>query len=154
MHDPGGVRSRERLRHLRGNGHRFSRRNRTFGNHGAQRISLNQFGHDVRRIVVQPHVVDGHDVRVIECRREPRLLFEAPPAFLVARQRIGQHLQRHIPAHARVQRFKDLAHSAGAKRADDFIRPYRAAKLSHAEILAPLKRPARRPFRGGPLRGT
>ena len=35
---------------------------------------------------------------------------------------LGQHLDRHRPVEARVLRAVDLAHAAGAQRAEDLVR--------------------------------
>ncbi len=81
---------------------------------GAQRFSRNQLGDDVGRMLVEPHVVNRHDIGMVERRRQPGFLLEAPPAFFVAGQRFGEDLERYLPAHPHIERAVNLAHPARA----------------------------------------
>ena len=49
----------------------------------AQRLALQQLGHDVGRALVRADVVDGEDVGVVERAGGPRFLLEAAEALRV-----------------------------------------------------------------------
>ena len=53
---------------------------------------VEQFGDEERRAIVQPDVVNGQDVGMIECRGRPRFLLEAPQPLRV----VGE-LERAAP---------------------------------------------------------
>jgi hypothetical protein len=61
----------------------------------------------------------GHDVAVVQLRRDVR--FAAEPFELVARQqrRLRQHLQRHTAAERLLHRVEHDAHAAATQLADD-----------------------------------
>ena len=89
----------------------------------AQRLALEQLGHDVRRAVVGAEVVDRGDVRMVQRPGCLRLLFEAPQTVRVLRVRSGQDLDRNIALQPLVARAIDLAHPARPDRAEDLVWP-------------------------------
>ena len=56
--------------------------------------------------------MDRADVRVIECRKEARLAFEAGEPFRIGRERARQHFDGDVAAKPGVARPIHLAHSA------------------------------------------
>ena len=67
-------------------------------------------------------VEERADVRVAERRDRPGLAVEALQELLVLREPGGEHLDRDVPAEARVARAPDFAHAAGAERSCDLVR--------------------------------
>ena len=65
--------------------------------------------------------VNGADVRVVERREHLRLALEPRETIGVARECLGQHLQRDVAIELRVARTPHLAHAAGTEQCDDFI---------------------------------
>src|SRR5687767_6289229 len=51
-----------------------------------------------------------------------RLALEARQAVGIERERVRDDLERHVAVQPRVARPVNLAHAAGAERADDFVR--------------------------------
>ena len=58
----------------------------------------------------------------IQRRERPGLARETCEPFLVARQEIGQHLDRNVAMELRITGAIDLAHAARANQRDDFVR--------------------------------
>lgn len=135
MNDTGGVRHSEAVGYLRGDSSRSSRRYRALADEGAERFAGDQFRDDIRRVLVQPDIVNRHDVGMVQGGGEAGFLLEAAAAFFVASHRFRQNLQRNLPAHAAVDRPVDFAHASGAERADDLVRPNRGGSLRHGAIL-------------------
>src|SRR5262249_42593013 len=86
-----------------------------------QRASLQELRDDERRLAVGPDVEDHEDVRVVEGPRRPGLLLEAAQPVRVVADGGRQELDRHVAAQARVPRMVDLAHAAGADKAQDLV---------------------------------
>ena len=59
---------------------------------------------------------------VIELRDRAGFAVEALAELRIGGEALGQNLDRDGAIEARVARFVDLAHPAGAKRRDDFVR--------------------------------
>ena len=55
--------------------------------HRAQRLALEQLLDDVRRALVDPDVVDGRDVGMVQDARGPRFLLEPAQPLRVLRER-------------------------------------------------------------------
>ena len=66
--------------------------------------------------------VDGGDVRMIQCRESLGFTGEPRESLVVVRERLRQHLDRHVAIELRIPRAKDFAHPTRANRACDFIR--------------------------------
>src|SRR5471030_1265500 len=125
MYNARAVRRCQTCRNLRRNIDRLARGQRPLFNKRPQRFARHQFGDDVRRMLVEPDVVDRHDVGMVQRRRQARLLFETPPPLGILRPRFLQHFERDLPPHAGVQGFVDFPHSARAQLPQDLIRPDR-----------------------------
>ena len=69
------------------------------------------------------HVEERADVWVAERGDHPGLAVEALAELLVLREPGGEHLDRDVPAEARVARAPDFAHAARAERCCDLVRP-------------------------------
>ncbi len=61
-----------------------------------QRDAGEQFGNDIRRLLVAADVVDDKNVGVIERRSRASLLFEPPHPIRVGGKRRGQHFERDL----------------------------------------------------------
>src|SRR5471030_2513685 len=125
MHNARAVRRCQTCRNLRRNIDRLARGQRPLFNKRPQRFARHQFVDDVRRMLVEPDVVDRHDVGMVQRRRQARLLFETPPPLGILRPRFRQHFERDLPPHAGVQGFVDYPHPARAQLPQDLIRPDR-----------------------------
>ena len=66
--------------------------------------------------------VDLRDVRMVERCQRLRLPLEAREALAVCRKQRRQDLERNVAIEARVAGAVDLAHAAGAERAENFVR--------------------------------
>ena len=114
VHDPGGVRLREPVRHLGADVEDAAGCERVaLGHQLAQRLAVDELHHDVGQPGRLPDVVDRHDVRVAERGRRARLLREAPEAQRVGGEPLGQELDRHVAVQLLVVGPPDLAHAAG-----------------------------------------
>ena len=76
---------------------------------------------EVGHLLVGAHVVDDDDVRVIQQALGPGLLLEAAEPLRLAGHARWQHLDRDVPAQARVLGTVDLPHAAGAQEARDLV---------------------------------
>jgi hypothetical protein len=150
VHDPRRVRRVERSRGVREPRERPARLGRpSIRDQVLERPAADVLHDDERARVVLADVEDRDDVRVARqpCRGE-RLALEPLPERLVARVRLGQHLQRDAPAELGVGDEVDLAHAArsdplgiavtgrksafgSAHRSDDGARGRRAEALPH-----------------------
>jgi hypothetical protein len=63
------------------------------------------------------------DVGMAESRHRARLALEARQALPVARECLGEHLERHLPPEPGVERPVHLPHAARAERGDDLVGP-------------------------------
>ena len=66
--------------------------------------------------------VDGGDVRMIERREKARFALESSKCVIVTGERFGKQLDRNLAPESRIRRAIDHAHSARAKRVENFIR--------------------------------
>ena len=86
--------------------------------------------HDqVVRAIDGADVVDAADVGMVERRDRAGLALEACPQIGIAANVTRQDLDRDRTVQPRVAGFVDLAHPAGAERADDFIRTEPCARV-------------------------
>jgi hypothetical protein len=65
--------------------------------------------------------VNLRDVWIIERRECPRFALEACETFGIVRERVGEHLQRHVASELRIARVIHLPHAAGADLGSDLI---------------------------------
>ena len=63
------------------------------------------------------------DMRMVERRRGPRLLFEARQTLGIARVLLRQHLHRYLAPQPRVLRQPHLAHATRAELLENLVRP-------------------------------
>jgi len=71
-----------------------------------------------------PCLLDGedrHDAGMVERRERTRLALESRQAFGVARDLLGQDLDRHVAPEPRIARAIDLAHPPRAQRRQDLV---------------------------------
>ena len=89
-----------------------------------QRLAIDQLHHHVGPVRVGAHVVDRHDVRMLQRGQRARFLDELPGAFLHQRRIILRHrnaLDRHLPVHPRVISPVDRSQASLADFSADFV---------------------------------
>ena len=86
-----------------------------------QRRAVEELHHDEGPAVFLANVVDGADVGMIERRGRPGLTPETLKSQRIVGQIIGQELQRHKAAQARVFGLIDDAHTAAAEPFQDAV---------------------------------
>ncbi len=126
VHDARLVRRLQRLGDLDGQRQRALELHRCaqqFPKRGAVEQLLH---HEVHAALVAD-VVHRGDVRVVERRRRPRLLLEPGQPLRVGGELLGQHLDGHLAAQARVLRQPHLAHAARAELLEDLVWSQRSA---------------------------
>src|SRR6187402_2613430 len=67
--------------------------------------------------------MDLRDVGMVQRGQRSRLACETRHSFRVARERLRQDLDRHVPIQPGITRAKHRAHPAGAEFGEYFIRP-------------------------------
>ena len=70
---------------------------------------------------IDPAIVDGHDVGMLECFRTPGLAQESLQQGRVAGQSPGENLERDFVSGLNVHGTKDRAHPTGSQRVEDAI---------------------------------
>ena len=80
-----------------------------------------QFGNDIRRLLVAADVVDDKNVGVIERRSRASLLFEPSHPIRVGGKRRGQHFERDLTPKPWIARPIDVAHPARPEQVDHLI---------------------------------
>ncbi len=113
----GGESGRDLFRELE----RLPCGHRSFAEEAPEIRSVDELASEVEDAVRLPHVEDRHEVRIRERRRRAHFALEAPPAVRVARKRLLQDLDRHLPPESRVPGPIDLAHPARTDDGDHFI---------------------------------
>ncbi|HEV2764706.1 MAG TPA: hypothetical protein VGV38_17130, partial [Pyrinomonadaceae bacterium] len=107
--------------------------------------------HELHRKEVLPlglaDVVDAADVSVRHLPREAHLLVEARERRAVARDALGQELQRDRLLELQVVRAVDLAHAAATQEADDAVAPGEHRPRDEARVV-------NRGGRGGGVQGV
>ena len=98
---------------------RFVERQRPSGQLLVQPFPLDQLEDEVESALRLLDAVQGCEVRVVQRSQETGLALEPRPPLLVARERIGKGLDRHLAPEPRVPRPVHLPHSARANRRDD-----------------------------------
>src|SRR4051794_27851126 len=74
----------------------------------AQRLAPDQFGDNIKYAVRVTHVVNGHDVGMIERGQRARLLFESLPAQRIVRYFRGQDLEGDFTVQTGIARAIDF----------------------------------------------
>ena len=122
MHDALRVRGVERVGDLRAELEHFVERQRALRDAILQRLPVEQLHHhELALPACDADVVERADVRVIEVRDDARFALEALDRFGVGAGFVGQELDRDLAAKARVFRFVDHAHAAGAEARQDLV---------------------------------
>ena len=86
-----------------------------------ERLALEQFHDEEGKTLVLADVEQGADVRVGEARHRPGLPLETLALEGVRRDQRVHELDGHLAVEPGVARTVDLAHPAGAERADDLV---------------------------------
>ena len=115
VHDPLGVRGRQRLGNSRAEAQHSIDLHRAPGDGMLQRLPLEQLHHQERCALVPPDLEDHADVRVVERRRRPRLAHEALDDVLVLRHLLRQELERHVAPQLQVLGLVHDTHAAAAE---------------------------------------
>ncbi len=119
------VRHVEGLAELLDDGHHGCQRQRRVSiDQTLERTTLDIFHHQITQPIIVAHVVDGHDVGMLEHAGQVRLLLEAAYDIRAAEQVAVQHLDRDLTAQARVMGAIDTGHAAVA---DNVEQPVAAA---------------------------
>src|SRR5262249_43327116 len=139
--DAAGVGGGEARAHL----HRYlpglAQRQRTAVEPGAQRLALQQLEHRVGSSVLGAHVVDRHDVRMLEGSDGSGLPLEAMQAVGTGRPVGGDDLDRYLTLQTRVAGAVNLAHSARPEWGDNLIRAETTSRRErHGTSLRPIVR--------------
>jgi hypothetical protein len=117
------VGGRQPVRDLNRVADRLDRGQVAFLNSLAKRRALEELVHHEGSFVVGAHVEHRQHVRMAEGAGGTGFLLEAPQALRVVHARVGQNLDRHVAAQARVAGTVDLAHAPGPEGSDDRIGP-------------------------------
>jgi hypothetical protein len=121
MHDAAVVRGRQPGDELKRDIGRSSQRQRSAFEDRAQRLAIEQLGHQIRA-VAGADVEDGDDVRVGERGNGASLLLEAMEPRRIARHGLWQDFDGDVTREPRVAGLVHLAHPARAEQCDDFVR--------------------------------
>ena len=122
MHEPHGVRVLEPGAHLGREADRLVGGEATAPCELAgERDAFHVFHDDVRPSVRLAAVVDAHDVRVREPRREAGLAQKPSPELDVRGEVLSQHLDRHVSVELAVARPVDDGHPAGPQLLEDRV---------------------------------
>jgi hypothetical protein len=87
-----------------------------------QSLALQQLGYEIRS-AVRAEIVDGHHIGMTKRRGGAGFLFEARQARGVGTERLGEDLDRHLPAKTGVAGAIHFAHPSRADERDDLIGP-------------------------------
>src|SRR5688572_3585343 len=86
-----------------------------------ERDSIDELHGDEMNIAGISAVVNGDYVRVIQCRRGARLLFETAHTIPVPCKLCGKHFERDPPRKLRILGQKNCAHPTAAERLEDLV---------------------------------
>ena len=100
-----------------------------------QRLTLEMRHDQVVRAIHTPDVIDAADVRMVQRGNCARLALETSPRFGVAGDFTGEDFDGNCAVETSIPSFVDLAHAAGAERADHLIRTEPGARFEgHARL--------------------
>ena len=120
------------LVHLPRHAQSFFHRKATLQQSLGQCLSRDQLHHQVVPAFGLLEAVDGGDIRMIERRERLGLTLESREPFFVAREFLGQDLDRYFPSELGVTCAVDLSHASHAeKRQDLVLRELRAGRQAH-----------------------
>ena len=137
MHDPLGMRCRQRVRHLHRDVHELLRVHRLplgrlLANALLQALALQLLHHDEGLAFVIVDVVDRADIRMGQLRRRPRLARKALQRARVLHQVIGNKLERDEPPQAQVLRLIHHSHPPAAQFPKHAVMGHSLAHHVHA----------------------
>ena len=113
---------------------------RRLAQHRRERLALHQLHRQEVLLAVVADLDDAHDVRVIEQRRQPRLVEEHADELPVRRQVREDPLddqQRPVAGQLARQRQIDLRHPAGREASDDLKAPETLDRVVHPRVGEP-----------------
>ena len=87
----------------------------------AQRPAFEQLTHKIRCALVNPGIVNGQHVRMIQGRQRLGLLLEAPQPIRVRHEVLWQHLHRHVAIEPGVPCAEDRAHGAFTQEMSNLV---------------------------------
>jgi hypothetical protein len=122
MHDTCAMRRVERARDVDGDRKDLIDGQRALLQSLGERVSVEELHDEIVDAVVVADVEQRADVGVTQFRNRAGFAFEPRTALRILREVLAQHLDGNGAIKPRVARFVDLAHPAGAKRRDDFVR--------------------------------
>jgi hypothetical protein len=123
------MRGLESFGDLSGDGESLIDWNRPLRDPICERWSLDQLHHQRTNAVRLLQAVDLRDVRMIERRQCLGFALEARQPIGIAREGVGQHLDRDPPTKIGVESAIHLAHAARANCRLDFVRTKSGAEL-------------------------
>ena len=129
VHDPFGVRRRQRRRQLPPDRDDAIDRQALALEPRGEALALDVLHHDEGAVVVLDDVVDRRDVRVGDARRGARFVQDAEAPLAAAGERLDDALQRDLAAQPRVAAEEHVAHAAAADRIDDDVGTDARARL-------------------------
>ena len=112
----------ERLSNLLGDGQGFVKRDRPLLDAIRQRRPFDQFEDQRPNALGLRQPVDAPDVGVVQRGEDLGFPLEPRQAVGVGGERLGEHLERHVPVELGVAGLPDFAHPALADQADHFLR--------------------------------
>ena len=121
MDDSLFVRGRQSVRDLPRVVQRFPLGNAPGTERHTQRLSLEQFGHDIGRALVCLHVIYGMDVRMVQRACGSSLSLEAKQPLRVGGAGRSKDFYGNVTAESKIVSPINLAHSARAQQLNDFI---------------------------------
>ena len=119
---PCAMRFVERVGNLGGDRQRLVERQRPSFQPRGQSLALEMRHDEIVRAIDAANVVDAADVRMVQRGDRTRLALEASPRIGVAGDFTREDFDGNRAIETSIVGFVDLAHAAGAQRADDFIR--------------------------------
>ena len=144
MDDAVAVRAIERTGNLRGDLDHLRQRDGTLPQPLGEGLTRQQRHDQIVDVALDPDVMEGADVWMIERGEQPRLAFEALARIGIGLTERGQHLDRHRPIETGIAGFVHLTHAAGTQRRDDVVRAkLRASGKWQGENYRSGPRPAR-----------
>jgi len=110
------VRGRQTVRRLEGVLNGSAQRQCTVPKGLAQGLAFEQFADKVGSAIMNPGIVNGQNVRMIEGREPLGLLLESAQSVRICHELLGQHLHRDVAIQPRVAR--DIVRPTGPRRAE------------------------------------
>src|SRR5437016_14610602 len=90
-----------------------------------QRFAFDKLGDDKVCAVEPAYLVNGNDIRMVECRYGSRFLLEATQSLRVYRELNGQQFERNLSAEPGILRQIHFSHATFAEQVNDLVWPNR-----------------------------